>query len=162
LLTGKIDQVDKVVGLEVGADDYVTKPFDSRELLARVNSTLRRVMGTRKTADEGEAPVLTFSGWRIDLGAHELLSPAGESVHLTGQEFQLLATFAKRPNRALTRDYIMDAIGGRDWNPIDRSIDVLIAKLRRKIEQNPKQPDFIKSVRGVGYKFKADVKELSP
>lgn len=155
ILTGSDETVDKIVGLEVGADDYVPKPFDERELLARVRSVLRRVLQTVDTTDKS---VARFSGWTLDLVAHELKSPVGDEVRLTSYEFQLLATLVKSPNRVFNRDQIMESITGRDWIPSDRSIDVLVGKLRKKIEEDPHKPIFIKTIRGTGYKFTARVK----
>lgn len=158
MLTGKGSTVDKVVGLEVGADDYITKPFDERELLARLRTVLRR--STRRAHQGGEEPggrVAQFEGWSVDMVSHEVTSPSGEKVAVTGNEFQLLASLLARPQRALTRQEILDLVFGRDWSPNDRSIDVLVAKLRRKLEDDPKQPQIIKTVRGVGYKFTAKV-----
>ncbi len=157
ILTGKADTVDKVVGLELGADDYVTKPFDERELLARVRSVLRRASAGRAGTTDADGTVARFAGWTLDLGSYELTSPAGEPVSLTSHEFQLLAAFARHPNRVLTRDAIMDLIAGRDWSPEDRSVDVLVGKLRKKIEEDPQNPQLIETVRGVGYKLSARV-----
>ncbi len=153
MLTGKADTVDKIVGLEVGADDYITKPFEERELLARVRAVLRRAEKQESRSDEGAEPVLHFGDWRLDLTAHELQTSGGEQVHLTNHEFILLAALARRPSRVLTRDEILVAIAGRDWSPNDRSVDVLVSKLRRKIEPNPDNPSLITTIRGVGYKF---------
>ena len=158
MLTGKGSTVDKVVGLEVGADDYITKPFDERELLARVRTVLRR--SERRARPGTEAPAgrkARFHGWCVDLVSHELMSPQGESVAVTGNEFQLLSSMLARPQHALTRQEILDLVFGRDWSPTDRSIDVLVAKLRRKLEDDPKHPRMIKTVRGVGYKFTVQV-----
>ena len=153
MLTGLGDTVDKIVGLEIGADDYVTKPFEERELLARVGTVLRRTTRARELAPAKGQPVVEFAGWRLDLIGHELRSPEGKQVHLTNHEFQLLSAFAEQPNRVLSRDQILDIVGQREWSPYDRSVDVLVGKLRRKIEKTPKNPDFIKTIRGVGYKF---------
>ncbi|MFO1424590.1 MAG: response regulator transcription factor [Candidatus Competibacteraceae bacterium] len=159
MLTGRVQTVDKVVGLELGADDYITKPFEERELLARIRSLLRRYRGSPavslKTATGGG--VARFAGWRLDLTQHELFSSTGETVYLTSHEFRLLETFVLHPGRVLSRDALMDRVAGRDWNPLDRSIDVLVAKLRKKIEPNPAQPTLIKAVRGEGYKFTTEV-----
>ncbi len=155
ILTGKADTVDKVVGLELGADDYVTKPFDERELLARVRSVLRRASAGKPGTTDAGGTVARFAGWTLDLGSYELTSPAGEPVSLTPHEFELLAAFARHPNRVLTRDAIMDLIAGRNWSPEDRSVDVLVGKLRKKIEEDPQNPRLIETVRGVGYKLSA-------
>lgn len=158
MLTGKTDIVDKVVGLELGADDYVTKPFDERELLARVRSVLRRrVARNNAPASTGKGSVARFKGWELDLTAHRLTSPAGKDVHLTSHEFQLLSALVMQRNRALSRDEILDLIAGRNWSPYDRSIDVLMGKLRKKIEEDVKNPILIQTVRGVGYMFTAKV-----
>ena len=157
MLTAKTDTVDKVVGLELGADDYVTKPFDQRELLARVHTVLRRAKQPATVVASPQTKVAHFDGWRLDLIAHDLCSPTGDAVHLTSNQFQLLASLVTRPNRVLTRGEILDVIAGRDWSPMDRSIDVLIGKLRRKIERDPRSPALIKTIRGVGYKFTATV-----
>ena len=158
MLTGKGSTVDKVVGLEVGADDYVTKPFDERELLARVRTILRRSLKYNGVMDDvSQGHVARFENWRVDLLAHAVNDPGGVSVEMTGNEFQLLASLLLRPNRALSRQEILDLVFGRNWSPSDRSIDVLVAKLRRKLGDDSKRPHLIKSIRGVGYKFIAKV-----
>ena len=157
ILTGSDETVDKVVGLEVGADDYVPKPFDERELLARVRSVLRRVLHDDTTQNEDKS-IAKFSNWILDLTAHELRSPVGEEVRLTSYEFQLLTILVKNPNRVLNRDQIMENITGRGWIPSDRSVDVLVSKLRKKIEEDPHKPIFVKTIRGSGYKFTTRVK----
>jgi len=157
IVTGSGDKVDEIVGLEGGADDYLMKPVEERELLARVRSVLRRVMSASYSTDNSDKSVAKFSDWILDLTAHELKSTTGEEVVLTSHEFQLLSTLVKSANRVLSRDQIMDHITGRDWMPSDRSVDVLIGKLRKKIEQDPRQPSLIKTMRGVGYKFTARV-----
>ncbi len=149
LLTGKAETLDKVLGLELGAVDYITKPFDVRELVARVRTRLRP-----DTPRPGEGKSrLAFEGWRIDLDAYQFYSPAGELVNLTSHEFKLLAVFIKNRGRVLSRSQLLDLTVARDWDPIDRSIDVLVGKLRKIIESNPKQPRIIKTIRGVGYMF---------
>ncbi|MDX1423942.1 MAG: response regulator transcription factor [Kiloniellales bacterium] len=155
MLTGRGENVDKVVGLELGADDYVTKPFDPRELLARIRSVLRRLAPSRLfTADaKVGSDVVDFSGWSLDLHRRELTSPEGKLVKLTSYEFELLAVLAQRPGRTLSRDQILDLIANRNWDPTDRSIDVLVGKLRRKLNDDPRQPRLIKTVRSVGYMF---------
>jgi DNA-binding response OmpR family regulator len=159
MLTGKVNTVDKVVGLELGADDYVTKPFDERELLARIRTVLRRTAQRRGAQDEMLPPgrLAEFDGWCADLVAHELTAPSGEKVSVTGNEFQLLASLLLRRERPLSRQEILDLVFGREWTPQDRSIDVLIAKLRRKLGDDPRHPHLIKTIRGLGYKFTAEV-----
>ncbi len=153
LLTGRADTVDKVVGLELGADDYLTKPFEQRELLARVRSVLRRAQQKVPAVLTNEASVAHFAGWRLDLTGHMLVAPSGEVVSLTHHEFALLAALVRRPERVLTRDDILTLVAGRDWSPLDRSVDVLVGRLRAKLEHDPRHPAFILTVRGVGYKF---------
>lgn len=156
MLTGKAETVDKVVGLEVGADDYITKPFEERELLARVRAVLRRAAQAASPAPAGSR-VLRFSRWQLDVEASEVRSQSGERVHLTNYEYRVLATLVNRPNRVFSRDELLDAVTDRAWTPYDRSIDVLIGKLRKKLEEDPQHPSLIKSVRGQGYKFAAKV-----
>lgn len=159
ILTGKADMTDKVVGLELGADDYVTKPFSERELLARVRSVLRRTAGAQKGGPEQDATVAHFAGWRLDLESYELRSPTGERVDLTHHEFLLLGAFVRRGGRVLTREAILELVAGRDWSPDDRSVDVLVGKLRRKLEiQDPEASRLIETVRGVGYKLATRVR----
>lgn len=160
IITGRGQPVDRIIGLEVGADDYVAKPFDLRELVARVRSVLRRiraataiVAGHEADADPAIDPCLVFDGWRLDFAARSLSRPDGIQVTLTTGEFDLLAAFARNPNRALSRDMLMDLIHHREASPYDRSIDVQVGRLRRKIENDPTRPEMIKSVRGVGYIF---------
>ncbi len=163
MLTGKGNTIDKVVGLEVGADDYITKPFDERELLARVRTVLRRSQAVKHNPMGGtlsSGRQAKFCGWTMDLVSHEVTAADGERVDITGNEFQLLASLLARPMQALTRQEILDLVFGRDWSPTDRSIDVLVAKLRRKLEKDPKYPRIIKTVRGMGYMFAAEVEIL--
>jgi DNA-binding response OmpR family regulator len=157
ILTGKADTIDKVVGLEIGADDYVTKPFDERELLARIRSVLRRIAKGARGRAASPVSMARFAGWRLDLYSYELISPSGESVALTPHEFQLLAAFVQHGNRVLTREVILEQVADRNWSPEDRSVDVLVGKLRRKIETNPQEPRLIETIRGIGYKLKARV-----
>ena len=163
MLTGRSDCVDKIVGLEVGADDYVTKPFEPRELLARIRSVLRRsaYRSTGSSTDgAGHGEVLQFAGWTLDLDRRVLTAANGEIVDLTSYEFGLLAAFATRPGRPLSRDMILDVVAHRQWGPDDRSIDVLVGKLRRKLNDNPRSPALIKTVRGLGYVFTSTPKSL--
>jgi two-component system, OmpR family, response regulator len=153
IVSGRGDAVDRVVGLEVGADDYVAKPFDLRELLARVRSVLRRV----QPAAAAPADTLCFAGFRLEPGARRLLDPHGNEVVLTTGEFELLQAFAGQPQRVLSRDALMQSIHGRDAGPYDRAIDVQVSRLRQKIETDAANPALIRSVRGVGYLFSASV-----
>lgn len=152
MLTARDAVVERVVGIEMGADDYVTKPFDLRELLARVKAVLRRVRRTANPAvDAGHR--VAFGSHVLDLDAHKLFDGDGGEVAITAMEFDLLRTFAERPNRVLSREQLLDLAHNRDSDPFDRSIDIRIARLRRKIEPDPKTPTVIKTVRGAGYLF---------
>ena len=164
IVTGRGDAVDKVVGLEVGADDYVTKPFDLRELLARIKAVLRRLAPAEpQAAQPGLPPAaagggkLAFAGWELDPSARRLLSPARLDVTLTGGEFDLLCTLAQHAGRVLSRDFLLEQTRGREAGPFDRTIDVQIGRLRKKIESDPDHPQIIKSVRGAGYILVAPV-----
>ncbi len=165
MITGKGDPIDRVVGLEAGADDYITKPFHLREVLARLRSVLRRCAAEsitgRVAGAAGEAgEVLSFDGWQLDLTTRELRSPDGSDVSLTSGEFDLLAVFVTHPNRPLNRDQLMEMARDRSWTPLDRSIDTQVGRLRKKIESDPKRPSLIKTVRGVGYLFAAKTARL--
>jgi two-component system OmpR family response regulator len=161
IVTGRGDAVDKVVGLEVGADDYVTKPFDLRELLARVKAVLRRMeppaapQAPPVAAPANTSERLRFAGYQLDLAARRLVDAAGREIALTGGEFDLLATFARHAGRVLSRDFLLEATRGREAAPFDRTIDVQVGRLRRKIEADPEDPQIIKSIRGAGYVFVA-------
>lgn len=160
ILTGQDELIDKVVGLEIGADDYITKPFDGRELVARVRAVLRRHRQT------GQAPVLTstkgvqFNGWHLDFASRRLTSPEGPVVPLTSFEFQVLCELASRPNRVLSRDQIVDLSLNRERSPVERNIDIVISKIRRKLGDNFKSPKFIMTVRNQGYTFIAKVEKF--
>ncbi|NBS62951.1 MAG: response regulator [Betaproteobacteria bacterium] len=149
IITGFGQPVDRILGLELGADDYVAKPVDLRELLARIRSVLRR-RSPRPTEPPG---AIDFEGWSIDPSARRLTAPGGRVVELTSGEFDLLMIFARHPNRVLSRDEIMNALHHREAGPYDRAIDVQVGRLRRKIESDPTRPVLIKSVRGAGYLF---------
>jgi two-component system, OmpR family, response regulator len=154
IVTGRGDAVDKVVGLEVGADDYVTKPFDLRELLARIKAVLRRTAPPPAALAGGspqERSLLRFAGWRLDVAARRLCHPDGQDVALTSGEFDLLCTFAQHPGRVLSRDFLLEATRGREAAPFDRTIDVQVGRLRKKLEPDAVEPQIIKSVRGAGY-----------
>jgi two-component system OmpR family response regulator len=153
MLTGRGETVDRIIGLEMGADDYLSKPFHLRELLARVRSVLRR--GSTRGGDKpvaGRARI-KFAGWILDLASRELHSPSGEDVRLTTGEFELLAAFVNQPNQVLSRDRLLDLSRHREAGPFDRTIDVQVGRLRRKLEDDPKNPGLIKTVRGGGYIF---------
>ena len=154
MVTGRGDAVDKVVGLEVGADDYVTKPFDLRELLARIHAVLRRISSDKlPAAVKPDLPrtKFLFAGWQLDTVARRLTGPQGRDVALTGGEFDLLCAFAQRAGRVLSRDALLEQTHHREAAPFDRTIDVQVGRLRRKLEVNPEDPQIIKSVRGAGY-----------
>jgi two-component system OmpR family response regulator len=153
ILTGRGETVDRIIGLEMGADDYLPKPFHLRELLARVKSVLRRV--SSRTAERAPAPrsKARFAGWNLDLSSRELYSPAGKEVRLTTGEFDLLAAFVANANQVLTRDQLLDLARNREAGPFDRTIDVQVGRLRRKLEDDPQRPSIIKTVRGSGYIF---------
>ncbi|MCQ0091863.1 winged helix-turn-helix domain-containing protein [Roseovarius sp. M141] len=155
ILSGKNSTIDKVVCLELGADDYVTKPFEPRELLARMRSVMRRYSKRVEPAPDPDRPetALSFAGWKLDLEHHALLSAAGERTRLTGREFEVLRTLVQRRGRILTREQILDIVANRAWSPYDRSVDVLIGKIRRKLHDDASDGQFIKTVRGVGYMF---------
>jgi two-component system OmpR family response regulator len=155
MLTAKGDDVDRIIGLEMGADDYLSKPFNPRELLARVNAVLRRSKQRDGEAGMQRLRGLTFEGWRLDTLKRELTDPHGVVVDLSSGEYDLLVTFLEAPNRVLTRDYLLDAAHNRVADPFDRAIDVQISRLRRKLEP---VGELIKTIRGAGYMLAADVK----
>ncbi len=157
IVTGRGQPVDRIVGLELGADDYVAKPFDLRELAARIRSVLRRIKPDPAPPQAAATACFGFAGWRIDLSARSLIGPEGSPVSLTTGEFDLLAAFVRNPNRALSRDELMDLMHHREAGPYDRAIDVQVGRLRRKIESDPAEPALIKSVRGIGYLFAPQV-----
>jgi len=152
MVTGAGGVVDRIVGLEVGADDYVTKPFDPRELLARIKSVLRR-MQSRPAGDEASQRLVPFGTCRLDLASHQLFGPDGAEIPVTTMEFDLLKVFVENPGKALSRDRILTLTKNREWDPFDRSIDIRVARLRRKVEADPENPQIIRTVRGVGYMF---------
>ncbi len=156
ILTGSGEKVDKIVGLETGADDYVEKPFDERELLARIRSVLRRRKGSTVTK-KPEPVIMDIEGWKLNLRNRSLQDENGDDIPLTHSEFQLLSLLAHNVNTVLTRDAISEAVSARDWLPTDRSIDVLVSKLRKKIEVDPGTPSLIKTIRGSGYVLTAKV-----
>lgn len=157
LLTAVVSETDRVIGLELGAEDYVCKPFSPRELLARIRVVLRRAENSRDGPQEKAATRLEFNRWKLDLRARILVSPAGAHVELTTGEFDLLQAFVEHPNRILTRDQLLDLARGRASLTVDRAIDVQIMRLRRKIETDPQHPKIIKTVRNGGYIFTPEV-----
>ncbi len=163
MLTAAGDETDRIVGLEMGADDYLPKPFNPRELLARIKAVLRRVGGPGTSVSAGDAApgggrILVFEGWRLNLARRELHSSEGVLTQLSAGEFDLLVAFAEHPQRVLTRDQLLDLARGRVAAPFDRSIDVQVSRLRRKMESDPAEPVLIKTVRGGGYLFAASVR----
>lgn len=153
-LTAKADLSDKIKGLELGADDYITKPFEEKELLARVHSVIRRAK--LETFNQNKS-IATFAGWTLNLVNQTLTSHEGEQIDITSSEYRLLSALVSKPNTVLTRDEILKMISGREWSPLDRSADMAIAKLRKKIEQDPKRPEIIRTVRNKGYQLTAAV-----
>jgi len=158
VLTARQKREDRLTALAVGADDYVTKPCDPQELALRVRNLLSRAKAGATSADDLHTEhSLRFEGWSINLTAHTLAAPDGRDVHLTRSEFNLLAALVNAPNRALTRDHLLDAISRHGEMPRDRVIDVIVSRLRQKIESDPKNPKLIVTVIGFGYKFSARV-----
>jgi len=158
MLTAKGDEVDRVIGLEMGADDYLSKPFGSRELVARIKAVLRRSRETVDAADAGHKPGrYLFDRWILDTGARELLRDDGVTVPLSTGEYDLLIALVERPQRVLNRDQLLDLARGRAANALDRSIDTQVSRLRKKLERDPGAPKIVKTVWGGGYMFTAAV-----
>ena len=156
LLTAMGEATDRIVGLEIGADDYVTKPFEPRELVARIRSVLRRAGRQQGDAPEEDAHYL-FEGWRLEPLKQRLTDPEGTVVPLSTAEFRMLRAFLDRPRAVLDRDSLLDMVQGREAHLFDRAVDNQVSRLRRKIEEDSRQPQFIQTVRGGGYRFAADV-----
>ena len=159
IVSGKTSEIDRVVGLELGADDYISKPFSPRELLARVQSVLRRTRGNTfpgTTVDSGEK-IAAFLDWKLDLGSRHLCAKGGEGIELTTAEFDVLRAFVQAPHRVLSRDFLLDKLHGLDWVGYDRGVDGLVSRLRKKMKQPVGAVPLIKTVRGVGYMFTATV-----
>ena len=150
ILTGRKEEADRVMGLELGADDYVTKPFSQRELMARIKAVLRRTEGKRASRRESPVRAYQFSGWALNTGTRRLKSPDGRNVELTNSEYALLVAFLRAPQKILSRDQLLESSRLHD-DIYDRSIDVQILRLRRKIEESPNQPKLIRTERGSGY-----------
>ncbi len=161
MLTGRVEEADRVMGLELGADDYLTKPFSTRELLARIRALLRRAQAQASVADAmARVRAYRFAGWELNVGLRRLKNPGGGAVDLTNGEFSLLAAFLASPQRTLSRDQLLDLSRLHNAEVYDRSIDVQILRLRRKIEVDPAQPRFIVTQRGAGYVFDAAVETV--
>ena len=157
MLTARGEETDRIVGLEMGADDYLPKPFNPRELLARLKSVLRRARALPDELTPARAATIRFSEWTLDVRARHLTSPQGVVVPLSGVEFKLLQIFLSHPNTVLTRDRLLDLMMSRDAAPFDRAIDVQVSRLRQRLREDAKQPTLIKTVRGEGYVFAAHV-----
>ncbi|MCI0506975.1 MAG: response regulator [Gammaproteobacteria bacterium] len=159
IVSGAGETVDRIVGLEIGADDYISKPFDPRELRARLKNVARRYQRPAASAmatpavEHDDQTRVSFGSCTLDLMSYQLLDKDGREISITNMEFDLLKVFAERPNRPLTRDQLLNLTQNRDWDPYDRSIDIRITRLRKKIEPDPEKPQVIKTVRGIGYMF---------
>ncbi|MDO8654510.1 MAG: response regulator transcription factor [Undibacterium sp.] len=151
MLTARSEPLDRILGLEMGADDYLPKPFEPRELLARIRSVLRRTHSTQRNSQGEAVQKLRFADWTLDLTARHLLSPDGMVIALSGAEFRMLSIFLEQPNRILTRDQLLNILHGRDADPFDRSIDIQISRLRQKLREDARTPQIIKTVRNGGY-----------
>ena len=158
LLTAMTADTDRIVGLEVGADDYITKPFNPRELLARIRAVLRRVASMGHTKTHNKHALFQFEGWKIDLVRRTLRDEGDTLIELTSNEFDLLAVFVQRPQSVLSRDQLLDLVHGKHSSQLDRSIDVQISRLRRKLETHPEAPELIRTLRSEGYMFASPVK----
>ena len=157
MLTAMGEETDRIIGLELGADDYVPKPFNPRELLARMRAVLRRTADRTDHRAENQTGSWRFAGWTLEPARRRLLNPDGVEVPLTGGEYELLVALVERANRVLTRDMLLDLLRGRQAGPFDRAIDVAISRLRRKLDDDGRQAQLIKTVRGGGYVLAADV-----
>lgn len=158
MLTAKGDEIDRIIGLEMGADDYLAKPFNPRELLARVKSIVRRANALPPHQEAPDAAAYHFDVWKLDLVTRNVVAPDGLVVPLSGAEFRLLRVLLEHPRRVLTRDQLLELVSGRESLPFDRSIDVLIGRLRKRLNDDGKEPVLIKTVRGAGYVLAASVR----
>jgi two-component system, OmpR family, response regulator len=154
MLTARGGELDRIIGIEMGADDYLPKPFNPRELLARIRAVLRR---TSRAAGEAPARAMTFRGWRLNAVARTINDPRGAEVALTSAEFDLLQVMCERAGRILSREQLLDLTQGRSPGAFERSVDILVSRIRRKIEPDPQRPEFIKTVRSGGYIFTPEV-----
>ena len=152
-LTARAEIEDKVTGLQLGADDYITKPFEEKELIARIQSVLRRTQAPVVEANNVNRTQANFAGWRLDLLNHTLHSPDDERVEITSTEYRLLLKLLNQSNNTVKREEILHILSDREWSPLDRSADMAISKLRKKIEKNPRKPEIIKTVRNIGYQL---------
>ncbi|TXN71043.1 response regulator [Methylobacterium sp. WL6] len=155
MLTAKAEEIDRIVGLEIGADDYLAKPFNPRELLARIRAVLRRT--GNEVAEEEGARRMHFVGWTLDVSLRQVLSAEGARISITGAEFDLLQALCLRPGRVLSRDQLLDLTQGRSAGPFERSIDVLVSRIRQKIERDSRNPEIIRTIRSGGYLFTPEV-----
>ncbi|GBR04820.1 MULTISPECIES: response regulator [Asaia] len=160
MLTAMSDETDRIIGLEFGADDYVAKPFNPRELLARIRAVLRRTADSSDKKLSADSRTIRFSGWTLEPARRRLLNPEGAEIPLTGGEYDMLLAFLERANRVLTRDMLLELLRGRQAGPFDRAIDVAVSRLRRKLEDDGRNAQMIKTVRGGGYVLAADVERL--
>ncbi len=160
MLTAMGEETDRIIGLELGADDYVPKPFNPRELLARMRAVLRRAGDSGRSASEPLVRTWRFGGWTLEPTRRRLINPDGVEVPVTGGEYDLLLALVERANRVLTRDMLLDLLRGRQAGPFDRAIDVAISRLRRKLEDDGRHAQIIKTVRGGGYVLAADVERV--
>ena len=161
MLTARGEETDRIVGLEMGADDYLAKPFNPRELLARIKSVLRRARSLPENLEPEAVRSFRFAGWALDAATRNLTAPDGVVVPLSGTEFKLLRIFLAHPNRVLTRDQLIDLMISRDAAPFDRAIDVQVSRLRHRLREDAREPAIIKTVRGQGYVFAAHVVAVS-
>lgn len=164
MISGRQDVTDRIIGLELGADDFITKPFQMREMLARVRAVLRRYQTELNSpvaalAGQRRSRIYRFKGFELSTERREFIDASRRVIELTTAEFNLLEMFVSHPTRVMTRDNIMDLLKGHEWSPFDRSIDTLVARLRKKIEPHAEHPEFIKTVRGVGYVFAMEVEK---
>jgi two-component system, OmpR family, response regulator len=161
LVTARGEDIDRIIGLEIGADDYMAKPFNPRELIARARAVLRRARPSTESlpADQpnGESEIYQFEGWRLDAASRDFTNPDGQSIELSAGEYDLLMAFVKHPQRVLSRDFLMDWTKGREATAFDRSVDVMMSRLRRKLGDDSASPRFIRTVRNGGYLFAASV-----
>ncbi|MGF1626091.1 MAG: response regulator, partial [Alphaproteobacteria bacterium] len=158
LVTARGEDIDRIIGLEIGADDYLPKPFHPRELIARARAVLRRVTATADPGARRPGEIYDFAGWTLDAAARALADPSGAAVELSAGDYDLLLALVTHPQRVLTREFLMDWTKGRDATPFDRSVDVALSRLRRKLGDDPAAPSLIRTVRNGGYLFAATVK----